>query len=48
MACVRQCPGQVISATKTVKINVAGYDLEWAELNEHLQQGLCRRSSYQR
>ena len=34
LACVRQCPGQAISATKTMKINVAGYDIEWGELNE--------------
>ena len=33
MACVRQCPGKAISPTKTVKVNVAGHDLEWGEID---------------
>jgi Uncharacterized Fe-S protein len=33
MACVHQCPGNAISATKTVKVNLAGHDVEWGELD---------------
>lgn len=33
MACVRACPGQAISATKSVKVTVAGHELEWGEIN---------------
>lgn len=33
MACVKQCPGNAISATKTVKVNLAGHDVEWAEID---------------
>jgi ferredoxin len=32
MACVRECPG-ALSPTKTVKVNLAGNDVEWAELD---------------
>ncbi len=35
MACVHQCPGEAISATKTVKVNLAGHDVEWGELDCH-------------
>jgi len=33
-ACARACPGQTISLTKTVKVKLGGYDLEWGEINE--------------
>jgi ferredoxin len=33
MACVRDCPGNAISATKTVKVTLAGHELEWGELD---------------
>ena len=33
MACVRECPGQAISATKTVKVTLAGHEVEWGELD---------------
>ncbi len=33
MACVRECPGNAISATKTVKVNLAGHEVEWGELD---------------
>lgn len=33
MACVRDCPGQAISATETVKVTLAGHEVEWAKLD---------------
>ncbi|HOM82897.1 MAG TPA: hypothetical protein PLZ94_14045 [Armatimonadota bacterium] len=33
MACVRECPGKAISATKTVKVTLAGHEVEWGELD---------------
>ncbi len=33
MACVKQCPGGAISPHKTVKVKLAGYDVEWGELD---------------
>lgn len=33
MACVRECPGKAISATKTVKVNLAGREVEWGEID---------------
>ncbi len=33
MACVRECPAGAISADKTVKVTVAGKELEWGELD---------------
>ena len=33
MACVRECPGGCIPADRTVKANVGGYDLEWADVD---------------
>jgi len=33
MACVRACPGQCISDTKTVKVTLAGHEVEWGELD---------------
>lgn len=34
MACVRDCPGNAISATETVKIKLGGYEVEWGKLDE--------------
>jgi ferredoxin len=33
MACVRDCPAGAISKTKTVKVNLAGHDVEWGEID---------------
>lgn len=33
MACVRECPGHAISATKTVKVTLAGHEVEWGEID---------------
>ena len=33
MACVRACPGHSISPDKSVKVTVAGHELEWAEID---------------
>ena len=33
MACVKNCPGNAISATKTVKVTLAGHEVEWGELD---------------
>ncbi|OGV65095.1 MAG: hypothetical protein A3K18_32515 [Lentisphaerae bacterium RIFOXYA12_64_32] len=33
MACVKQCPGNAIDPKKTVKVKLAGYDVEWGELD---------------
>ncbi len=33
MACVRECTGQCIPTDKTVKVTVAGRDLEWADID---------------
>ena len=33
MACVRECPGGCIPADRTIKENVGGYDLEWADID---------------
>ena len=32
-ACVRECPGQAISGEKTVKVTLAGHEVEWGELD---------------
>ncbi len=34
MACVRECPVNGISADESVKITVAGHEVEWGRLNE--------------
>jgi len=34
MRCVRECPAGALSSQKTVKINVSGREVEWAELDE--------------
>ncbi len=33
MACVKACPGGAIALQKTVKVNVAGHELEWGEID---------------
>ena len=33
MACVRECPGNAISAEKTVKVTLAGHEVEWGEID---------------
>ena len=33
MACVRECPGQAFSVEKTVKVNLAGHEVEWSDLD---------------
>ncbi len=33
MACVRECPGHCISETKTVKVTLAGHEVEWGEID---------------
>lgn len=34
MACVRECPGNCISPTETVKVTLAGKEVEWAKIDE--------------
>lgn len=34
MACVRQCPGQCLSATESVKVSVGGKVCEWGKFDE--------------
>lgn len=33
MACVRDCPGGAISPVKTVKVTLAGHEVEWGEID---------------
>ena len=33
MACVKQCPGKSIPADKTIKVNLAGHEVEWADID---------------
>ena len=33
MSCVRECSGQCMPADKTVKVTVAGHELEWADID---------------
>lgn len=33
MACARACPGNAISQTKSVKVTVAGHEIEWGEID---------------
>jgi epoxyqueuosine reductase len=33
MACVRECPAKAISGVKTVKVTLAGHEVEWGELD---------------
>ena len=34
MRCVSDCPGNAISATETVKVNIDGHEVEWGMLDE--------------
>jgi ferredoxin len=34
MRCVKECPARAISSTRSVKISIAGRELEWGELDE--------------
>jgi NAD-dependent dihydropyrimidine dehydrogenase PreA subunit len=33
MACVKACPGQAFNPDKMVKVNLAGHDVEWADID---------------
>ena len=33
MACVRNCPGHALKEDKTVKVNLAGHDVEWTDID---------------
>ena len=33
MACIKACPGQCFPTDKTVKVNLAGHEVEWADLD---------------
>ncbi len=33
MACVRDCPGEAISREETIKVTLAGHDVEWGEID---------------
>ncbi|OGV49271.1 MAG: hypothetical protein A2017_14745 [Lentisphaerae bacterium GWF2_44_16] len=33
MACVKACPGNAISKTKSVKVTIAGHEVEWGEID---------------
>lgn len=33
MACVKACPGQCFPTDKTVKVNLAGHDVEWSDID---------------
>jgi len=33
MACVRECPGHCISETETVKVTLAGHEVEWGDID---------------
>ena len=33
MACVRDCPGKAISPDETVKVTLAGHEVEWAQID---------------
>ena len=34
MLCVKDCPGNAISKTETIKVKVAGREIEWGKLDE--------------
>ncbi|MBQ6803521.1 MAG: hypothetical protein IJP04_02590 [Clostridia bacterium] len=34
MACARACPSHSISTTKSIKVKLGGYDVEWGEIDE--------------
>lgn len=33
MACIKACPGQCFSTEKTIKVNLAGHEVEWSDLD---------------
>ena len=33
MACVKACPGQCFNPDKTIKVNLAGHEVEWADVD---------------
>ncbi|MBT3380887.1 MAG: epoxyqueuosine reductase [Lentisphaerae bacterium] len=33
MACVKDCPGEAISPTDTIKVTLAGHEVEWADID---------------
>ena len=33
MACVKACPGQCFDTEKTIKVNLAGHEVEWADID---------------
>lgn len=33
MACVKACPGQAFSTEKTIKVNLAGHEVEWSDID---------------
>ena len=33
MACIKACPGQCFNPEKTVKVNLAGHEVEWADID---------------
>lgn len=46
MACVRECPGNAISATKTVKVTLAGHQVEWGEIDVKACNDAFRGAAY--
>lgn len=33
MACIKNCPGHVFNPDKTIKVNLAGHEVEWADID---------------
>ena len=33
MACIKACPGQCLNPDKTIKVNLAGHEVEWADVD---------------
>jgi NAD-dependent dihydropyrimidine dehydrogenase PreA subunit len=33
MACIKACPGQCFDPEKTIKVNLAGHEVEWADID---------------
>ena len=33
MACIKACPGQCFSTERTIKVNLAGHEVEWADID---------------
>ena len=42
MACVEACPGNAISRTKTVKVELAGRTVEWESLIQRMRHSVSR------